>query len=73
MHGTVKTTSRDYVVKAGTLTVAPGKTTKSVTMDVKVHEKRKAYETFYRDLIDDGSSFLLTEFRGIGTILDEDY
>ena len=38
------------VAKTGTLTFAPGATTKTITIEVKGDSKREANETFYLDL-----------------------
>ena len=38
-----------YVAKPGTLTFAPGETTKTVTIEVKGDSKRETNETFYLD------------------------
>ena len=48
----------------GTLTFAPGETTKTITIEVKDDSKKEADETF--------SNSLITKYRGIGTILNDD-
>ena len=49
-NGTATTSNSDYVAKTGTLTFAPGETTKTITIEVKGDSKREANETFYLDL-----------------------
>jgi probable HAF family extracellular repeat protein len=70
-NGTAKS-GEDYVAKSGTLTFAPGETTKTITIEVKGDSKREANETFYLDLFGNSSNSLLTRSRGIGTILNDD-
>ena len=57
---------------AGTLTFAPGETTKTITIEVKGDSKGEADEYFYVDLFDNSSNSLFTKNRGIGTILNDD-
>ena len=71
-NGTAKTSDSDYVAKTGTLTFAPGETTKTITIEVKGDSKREANETFYLDLFGNSSNSLFTKNRGIGTILNDD-
>ena len=70
--GTAKTSDSDYVAKTGTLTFAPGETTKTITIEVKGDNKKEADETFYLDLFGNSSNSLFTKNRGIGTILNDD-
>jgi hypothetical protein len=72
LNGTAKTSDNDYVAKAGTLTFAPGQTTKTITIQVKGDSKREANEVFYLDLFGLSSNALFTKYRGIGTILNDD-
>jgi hypothetical protein len=72
VNGTATTSDNDYVAKTGTLTFAPGETTKTITIDVKGDSKKEADETFYLDLSANSSNSLLTKKRGIGTILNDD-
>src|SRR6185369_5178074 len=62
----------DYVAKTGTLTFAPGETTKTITIEVKGDSKKEADETFYLDLFGNSSNAQFTKNRGIGTILNDD-
>ena len=70
--GTATTSDNDYVAKTGTLTFAPGETTKTITIEVKGDSKREADETFYVDLFGNSSNSLFTKKRGLGTILNDD-
>jgi hypothetical protein len=70
--GTATTSGQDYVAKAGTLTFAPGETTKTITIVLKGDNKREANETFYLDLFGLSSNALFTRKRGLGTILNDD-
>jgi probable HAF family extracellular repeat protein len=72
VSGTAKASDKDYVVRAGTLTFAPGETTKAITIEVKGDTRREADETFYLDLFDNSSNALFTKNRGVGTILNDD-
>jgi hypothetical protein len=58
----------DYIAKTGTLTFAPGETTKTITIEVK----REANETFYLDRFGNNSNSLFSKNRGIGSILNDD-
>jgi hypothetical protein len=70
--GTAKTSDSDYVARAGTLTFAPGETTKSISIVVNGDSKKEANETFYLDLFGNSSNSLVTKGRGYGTILNDD-
>lgn len=70
--GTATTSDKDYVAQSGTLTFAPGETTKTVTIVVNGDSKKEADETFYLDLFGLSSNALFTKNRGIGTILNDD-
>jgi len=75
VNGTATTSNppqADYVAKSGTLTFAPGQTTKTITIEVKGDSKREANETFYLDLFGNSSNSLFTKNRGLGTILNDD-
>ena len=72
VDGTATTSDSDYVAKTGTLTFAPGETTKTITIEVKGDSKKEANETFYLDLFGNSSNSLFTKNRGIGTILNDD-
>ena len=53
----------DYTAKTGTLTFAPGETTKTITIEVKGDSKKEANETFYLDLFGLSSNALFTKPR----------
>lgn len=72
LDGTAKTSDSDYVARTGTLTFAPGETTKTITIEVKGDSKREANETFYLDLFGNSGTSLFTKYRGVGTILNDD-
>jgi uncharacterized membrane protein len=72
VDGTAKTNNSDYIAKTGTLTFAPGETTKTITIEVKGDSKKEADETFYLDLFGLSSNSLFTKNRGVGTILNDD-
>jgi hypothetical protein len=72
VNGTAKTSDNDYVARTGTLTFAPGETTKTITIEVKGDSKREANETFYLDLFGLSSNALFTKSRGLGTILNDE-
>src|SRR5262249_55228845 len=72
VDGTATTSDGDYVAQTGTLTFAPGETTKTITIEVKGDSKKEADETFYLDLFDNSSNSLFTKKRGLGTILNDD-
>jgi hypothetical protein len=70
--GTAKASTGDYVARTGTLTFAPGETTKTITIEVKGDSKKEADETFSLDLFGLSSNALGTKNRGLGTILNDD-
>jgi hypothetical protein len=72
VDGTATTSDSDYIAKSGTLTFAPGETTKTITIEVNSDRKNEANETFYLDLFGNSSNSLFTKNRGLGTILNDD-
>jgi hypothetical protein len=72
VDGTARTSDSDYVARTGTLTFAPGETTKTVTIVVNGDSKREADETFYLDLFGNSSNSLVSKNRGTGTIANDD-
>ena len=72
VDGTATTSDGDYIAQTGTLTFAPGETTKTITIEVKGDSKKEADETFYLDLFGNSGNSLFTKYRGIGTILNDD-
>jgi len=71
-NGTATTSNNDYVAKTGTLTFAPGETTKTITIEVRGDNRKEAAEMFYLDLSGLSGNALFTKNRGIGTILNDD-
>jgi hypothetical protein len=72
VNGTATTSNNDYEGKTGTLTFAPGETTKTIWVYVKGDNKREANEYFYVDLFNNSSNSWFTRSRGVGTILNDD-
>ena len=70
--GSLRHSNTDYIAKSGTLTFAPGETTKTITIEVKGDSKKEANESFYLDLFGLSSNALFTRHRGLGTILNDD-
>jgi hypothetical protein len=70
--GTATVGDNDYVATSGTLTFAPGETTKTITVVVKGDKKKESNETFFVNLSDPSSNALISDAQGIGTILDDD-
>jgi hypothetical protein len=72
VDGTAITSDNDYVAQTGTLTFAPGETTKTITIEITGDSKKEPDEYFYLDLFGISSNSLFTKNRGIGTILNDD-
>ena len=70
--GTSTAGDSEYVAKTGTLTFAPGETTKTITIEVKGDGKKEADEYFFLDLFGNSGNSLFTRSRGTGTILNDD-
>src|SRR5262249_51950463 len=70
--GTATVAGGDYQAASGTLTFAPGETTKTITIVVNGDNRKEASETFYVDLFGLSSNALFTKNRGVGTILNDD-
>jgi hypothetical protein len=66
------TAGGDYAGKTGTLTFAPGETTKTITITVNGDNKREANETFSVDLFGLIGNAMFSNSRGVGTILNDD-
>jgi hypothetical protein len=61
----------DYAAGSGTLTFAPGETSKTVSVAVLADLFDEPNETFYVDLANAGNA-AIGDARGVGTILDDD-
>ena len=72
VNGTATAGDNDYLARAGTLTFAPGETTKTITIEVRSDRKKEANETFFLDLFGLSGNALLAKDRGVGTILNDD-
>jgi Calx-beta domain/FG-GAP-like repeat len=72
VNGTATTGNNDYTAKTGTLTFAPGETTKTISIEVKGDNKHESTEYFYLDLFGNSSNSLFTKNRGVGAILNDD-
>lgn len=72
VNGTAKTSNGDYVAKSGTLTFAPGETSKTITAEVKGDSKKEGHEMFYVDLFALSSNAQFDKHRGFGEILNDD-
>jgi hypothetical protein len=72
VNDTATTSDNDYVAQTGTLTFAPGETTKTITVEVRGDNKREPDETFYLDLFGNSGNSWFTKKRGLGTILTDD-
>jgi len=72
VDGTATTADHDYTAQTGTLTFAPGETTKTITIEVTADNKKEPNQTFNLDLFNNSANSLFTDFRGIGTILNDD-
>jgi ELWxxDGT repeat protein len=72
VDGTATTGDGDYIAKSGTLTFAPGETSRTITIEVNGDRKKEANEIFYLDLSGNSGNSLFTKKRGIGTILNDD-
>jgi hypothetical protein len=70
--GTAKVSDNDYAAASGTLTFAPGETTKTVTVSVKCDKTREPDEWFAVNLSGASSNALIADSQGIGRILNDD-
>ena len=72
LDNTAKSAGSDYIAKTGTLSFAPGETTKTISIEVTGDNRYEDEETFYVELFDSSSNSLFTRFGSIGTILNDD-
>jgi large repetitive protein len=66
------TAGSDYTSTSGTVTFAPGETTKTITVVVKGDKEKESNETFFVDLFGASSNASIVDAQGIGTIVDDD-
>src|SRR6266542_5884151 len=69
---TAATAGVDYTATSGTLTFAPGQTTKTFTVVINGDKKKEANESFYVLLSGASSNALISNAYGWGTILNDD-
>lgn len=62
----------DYAATSGTLTFAPGETTRTITVEVFGDRGREADETFYVSLFNLSTNALFVDDTGLGTIRNDD-
>ena len=60
------------MARTGTLTFAPGETTKTITIQVKGDSRKEANEYFYVDLFGNSGPSPFTKNRGTGWVLNDD-
>src|SRR5262245_30191515 len=70
-NGTATTGNNDYSAKSGTLTFAPGETSKTIVVSVKGDRRGEANETFFVNLTGPTNA-TLADGQGVGTILNDD-
>ena len=70
--GTATVADHDYVAASGTLTFAPGETTKTITIEVVGDTTPELDETFFVNLGGASTNALIIHGQGLGTIGDDD-
>ena len=70
--GTATTANNDYLATFGTLTFAPGETTKTITVEVVGDITGEQDETFYVNLSGASSNALLIDGQGLGYLINDD-
>ena len=70
--GTATNANNDYLAASGTLTFAPGETTKTITVEVVGDITGEQDETFYVNLIGASVNALLIDSQGLGYIVNDD-
>ena len=70
--GGTATADEDYVSKSGTVTFAPGETSKEVSVSVAGDFLYEADETFNVNLSDGTGDAVIVDEQGVGTITDDD-
>jgi hypothetical protein len=69
--GTAKVSDNDYTAASGTLTFAPGQTSKTIIVLVNGDRRREGNETFFVELVD-AVFATIADGQGIGTIRNDD-
>jgi hypothetical protein len=70
--GTATTADNDYLAAFGTLTFAPGETSKTITVEVIGDPTPEPDETFFVNLSGASANALIMDGQGFGTIRDDD-
>jgi hypothetical protein len=70
--GAATIADNDYLAASGTLTFAPGETTKTITIAVIGDATPEPDEAFFVNLGGASTNALLAKGRGFGTIIDDD-
>jgi hypothetical protein len=70
-NGSAKT-GKDYTAKSGTITFAPGQTSRTVTISIKADKQREPDETFFVLLSNPSLNALIDDATGQGTIVNDD-
>ncbi|HSQ54998.1 MAG TPA: Calx-beta domain-containing protein [Gemmata sp.] len=70
--GSAKVSDNDYVATSGTVTFAPGETTKTITVFVKGDKRKESDEWFALNLSGPSTNAFLLDNQGIGWIQTDD-
>jgi hypothetical protein len=70
--GTAKLSNSDYVAASGTVTFAPGETSKTITVQVRGDKTKEPDEYFLLNLSGQSTNAFLLDSQGVGWILDDD-
>ena len=65
------TAGTDYTARSGSVTFAPGKTTKTAQITIKPDRKRETNENFFLNL-SAATNVTIVDGQGLGTILNDD-
>jgi hypothetical protein len=71
--GSATVADNDYIAKSGTLTIAAGQTTATITVSVVGDRKVEPNEYFYVNLSKPSADALITNPTGVGTIVNDDH
>jgi hypothetical protein len=69
--GTAKASGGDYIAASGTLTFAPGQTSKTITIRIKGDRTKEADESFFLNLLA-ATGADIEDGQGLGTIVNDD-